>query len=71
MYVCICRAVTDSAIRQAVADGAHSLRELSSRTGCSTQCGRCVGLAREVMDDALALAGSAPSEVGLRVVGAS
>jgi len=71
MYVCICRAVTDSAIRQAVVDGAHSLRELSARTGCSTQCGRCVGLAREVLDDALAQIGSPPSEVELRVVSAS
>ena len=71
MYVCICRAVTDSAIRQAVVDGARSLRELSVRTGCSTQCGRCVGLAREVMDDALAQIGEARSGADLQIVNAS
>jgi bacterioferritin-associated ferredoxin len=53
MYVCICNAVTDSAIRQAVSEGARSLRDLSAQTGCSTQCGRCVHVARDVLDEAL------------------
>jgi len=68
MYVCICKAVTDSAIRQAVQAGARSLRDLSARTGCSTQCGRCVHVAREVMDTALAEIGSPKSPVELEIV---
>ena len=71
MYVCICKAVTDSAIRQAVMDGARSLRDLTARTGCSTQCGRCVGAAREAMDDVLAELGSAKSAVDLQIVTSS
>jgi len=68
MYVCICGAVTDSAIRRAVADGARSLRDLSARTGCSTQCGRCVPVAREILDEALAEIGSPKSPVDLEIV---
>ena len=68
MYVCICNAVTDSAIRQAVGEGVRSLRELSARTGCSTQCGRCVPVAREVLDAALAAMGSPKSPVELEIV---
>jgi bacterioferritin-associated ferredoxin len=71
MYVCICRAVTDSAIRQAVQDGARSLRDLSARTGCSTQCGRCVKVAREVLDTALAEHGAPMSPVELEIVASS
>lgn len=71
MYVCICGAVTESAIRQAVGEGARSLSDLSAKTGCSTQCGRCVGLAREVLDGALADAGARKSAACLRVVGST
>ena len=68
MYVCICKAVTDSAIRMAVSEGASSLRELSARTGCSTQCGRCVNTVREVLDAALVDRGAPKSKVELQVV---
>lgn len=68
MYICVCNAVTESAIQQAVKDGARSLRDLSFRTGCSTQCGCCVGLAREVMDATLADIGAARAPVDLEIV---
>jgi len=68
MYICICNAVTESAIQQAVRDGARSLRDLSFRTGCSTQCGRCVGSARAVMDETLAELGAARTSVDLEIV---
>jgi len=68
MYVCICQAVTDSAIRQAVAEGARSFHDLSFRTGCGTQCGSCRELAREVMDEALDRSYAPAPPVELRVV---
>lgn len=71
MYVCICNAVTDSAIRTAVNEGARSLRDLSAKTGCSTQCGRCVPVAREVMDAALHDMGASRSAVDLEIVSSS
>ena len=71
MYVCICHAVNNIAIRKAVKDVVNSFRDLSARTGCGTQCGSCVTLAREVMDQALIEAGSPRSTVELRVVSSS
>jgi len=71
MYICVCNAVTDSAIRHAVGAGANSIRELTFQTGCGTQCGSCIKMAREVMDEALLENGSPPSTVKLQIVSAS
>ena len=67
MYICICHAVTDSTIRQAVHQGASSFRELSFKTGCGTQCGSCVSHVREVMNGALDELGLTASEEKLRI----
>ena len=53
MYVCVCKAVTDGQIRQAVDQGCCSMRELRNELGVATQCGRCAVTAREVLDEAL------------------
>jgi len=49
-------------------EGVSSFRDLSARTGCGTQCGSCVKLAREVLDRALTGAGAPVSAVELQVV---
>ncbi|WP_342664565.1 (2Fe-2S)-binding protein [Kushneria aurantia] len=49
----MCKKVTDRQLRQAVAQGASSFGEVSRETRCSTQCGKCTCLAREIVDDAL------------------
>lgn len=41
MIVCLCRRVTDRAIREAVADGAASVDEVAARCGAGTGCGGC------------------------------
>ncbi|MGA9342575.1 MAG: (2Fe-2S)-binding protein [Rhodanobacteraceae bacterium] len=53
MYVCICNAVTDHAIRDAARAGVATVGELSRRTGCGDGCGSCSDLAAEILDDAL------------------
>lgn len=53
MYVCLCKAVTDSQIREAVTSGANSLREVRNQLGVTTQCGKCSRLAREIVDATL------------------
>lgn len=62
MYVCICNAVTDSDIRNAVGSGVRSMRQLLQETGCSSTCGCCRELASEILQQSLAgtrsLAGS-------------
>ena len=53
MYVCICKGVTDRAIREQVAAGARSLADISRATGCSTQCGKCSCFAESLVSEAM------------------
>ncbi|MDD5250926.1 MAG: (2Fe-2S)-binding protein [Rhodocyclaceae bacterium] len=53
MYVCVCNAVTESHIGEAVADGCRSMRELRERLGVGACCGRCSACAREVLHAAI------------------
>ena len=45
MYVCICNAITDHKIKEAVASGANSLTDLKDQLGVATCCGCCADLA--------------------------
>ncbi|MGC1956032.1 MAG: (2Fe-2S)-binding protein [Gammaproteobacteria bacterium] len=53
MYICICKVVTDSDIRQAVSQGAKSMRELREMTGLASQCGRCAKAAKCCLREAV------------------
>lgn len=53
MYVCVCKAVSESRIRQAVAEGARSLRDLRNSHGLGTGCGKCVPHAHEFLKGCL------------------
>jgi bacterioferritin-associated ferredoxin len=52
VYVCICNEVTDHDIRQAAEAGCKSMPELTMRTGAGANCGSCVDLATELLDEA-------------------
>ncbi len=41
MYVCVCNAVTESAVRAAACAGVRDLDTLTARTGCGSGCGCC------------------------------
>lgn len=56
MYVCICNAVTDSDIRNAVDEGVVNLRQLGLKTGCGTTCGSCAEMATEILQHSLTAA---------------
>jgi bacterioferritin-associated ferredoxin len=51
MIVCLCRGVSDRAVRAAVASGASTLDEVGDRCGAGAGCGAChetvEGLIRE------------------------
>jgi len=49
MYVCLCKGVTDSAIRHAVQSGVSDYPSLRRTTGLGSQCGRCACHARELL----------------------
>ena len=53
MYVCVCNAVTDSDIRDAVEDGVRNLKQLRRTTGCASTCGCCKEMAVETLQQAL------------------
>ena len=53
MYVCLCRAVTDRQIRQAVELGARSLSDLKESLGVATGCGKCASCARQILREEL------------------
>jgi bacterioferritin-associated ferredoxin len=53
MYICICKGVTDTAIREAVHQGADRMRDLKTWLGVSEQCGICACHAKEVLEQAL------------------
>jgi bacterioferritin-associated ferredoxin len=63
MIVCVCRRISDHQIRQAAADGAHSLECLQLDLGVATQCGRCADCASRVLCDARAAGGSRQQHV--------
>lgn len=53
MYICICKGVTDSAIRREVQAGATSFREVRNQLGVGTQCGKCACEARQIIAETL------------------
>ena len=52
MYVCLCKAVTDSDIVEAANGGVRTMRQLARETGCSSNCGRCAVTAAEILGQA-------------------
>lgn len=54
MYVCLCRGITDQDIKDAVANGAESYREIRELLDLGTCCGRCAPEARSIINEELA-----------------
>jgi bacterioferritin-associated ferredoxin len=53
MYVCLCHAVTDRQIREAVVHGARTLFDVQCRLPVGGCCGRCMDAAHEVVQEEL------------------
>jgi bacterioferritin-associated ferredoxin len=51
MYVCVCSAVTDRQIHEAVDHGASSLCDVQNRLPVGMCCGRCQETARACVDE--------------------
>ena len=52
MYVCICRQITCGQVRAAAQDGVSSVRELKQQLGVASECGKCAGCARGILEAA-------------------
>ncbi len=52
MFVCVCYGITDKQIQEAVSDeGVGNIRDLKIHLGVGAQCGSCVELARQIIDE--------------------
>lgn len=53
MYICLCRGITDTQIRNAVENGATSMKSLNQQLGVSIQCGKCGVAAKQILRETL------------------
>lgn len=67
MYVCLCKGITDKAIKQQVAAGVETMRELKICTGLGSQCGQCTCQASQILHNELVLQHQASAELGISV----
>ncbi|MBV9089591.1 MAG: (2Fe-2S)-binding protein [Mycobacteriaceae bacterium] len=49
MYVCLCVGVTSETVREAVADGAATSKQVAVACGAGTGCGRCKRTVRAII----------------------
>jgi len=52
MYICICNAVTEDAVLNAIAQGATTLGDLQQDLGVATNCGCCAQMACSYLERA-------------------
>jgi bacterioferritin-associated ferredoxin len=53
MYLCICNAIRESAVEQAVAAGVSQFAEFARTSGCASVCGTCREDAESLFQQAL------------------
>lgn len=51
MYVCLCKGVSDKAIRGCVRRGASSVGEVGRECGAGTDCGSCRAMIADLIDE--------------------
>ena len=49
MYICLCNGITDTAIVEAVENGATTFEALQMKLGVATGCGSCADIARSLL----------------------
>ncbi len=54
MYVCLCKGITDSQIKDAVCSGASNLKQVRKQLGVMTQCGKCGIMTKSIVEETLA-----------------
>lgn len=51
MYICICNAICDKSINQAIDDGSGKVSEVYAACGAKPQCGACKNDIKEMIED--------------------
>ncbi|AUZ05843.1 MULTISPECIES: (2Fe-2S)-binding protein [Vitreoscilla] len=52
MFVCICNGVTDTEIKQSIADGCRDMASLQAELEVATCCGRCGDMCEKLLSEA-------------------
>ena len=53
MYVCVCNAINERKVDEAISAGAHTVARIYKHHGCAPKCGKCIPLMRERLYDGL------------------
>jgi bacterioferritin-associated ferredoxin len=51
MFVCICNAVSSVVVREVIASGARTVKQVAEASGASRDCGRCVVHVRALLEE--------------------
>ncbi len=51
MYICICKAITDTQIRAAVDNGVNSVCKLRKKFGLASSCGSCIKMTESILKE--------------------
>ncbi|MAD01284.1 hypothetical protein CNQ84_06995 [Pseudomonas abyssi] len=70
MYVCLCKSVTDNQIKDAIAGGACSMRDLRNDLEVGTQCGKCARDCKSLLSENLAASPAATAMLSAQYVAA-
>ncbi len=54
MFVCVCNAITEKDIRQAVDNGSETIKLLKEKFAIGNQCGGCITLSKQILSQQLA-----------------
>jgi bacterioferritin-associated ferredoxin len=64
LYICICNAITEKAVRDCAAKGACSVDQLTMELGVGSGCGRCRECAADVLREVVQAVVPALSSAG-------
>lgn len=53
MIICVCKAVSERTLREAIRAGARTMKDLARATSASTDCGTCAEHLSELLADEL------------------
>lgn len=51
MYICVCKAVTDNQIIQAIDHGANTRKQVMKCTGAGGVCGKCASSLKDLLSE--------------------
>ena len=63
MYICICNAITESQVHEAVESGAEDLWDLQAELGLASGCGSCKETASDILRENRARRGRAEPRI--------